>query len=64
MSEVKDNYFIQGYVCAVANLLRERDVAAMAEGLLKSIGKVSVKSLKISGVDQQDIDVLKKYKLI
>jgi hypothetical protein len=58
------NNFTAGYVCAVANLLREWDVPVMAQGLLESLGKVTVKSLKTAGVDQQDIDVLKKYKLI
>ncbi len=59
-----DKYFTQGYICAVTNLLRERDCPVHAAGLLESIGIITVQSLKSAGVDKQDIDVLKKYKLI
>lgn len=61
---MKSSNFTQGYICAVANLLRERDAPVLAKGLLESMGKVTVESLKSAGVDRQDINILKKYKLI
>lgn len=60
----KKNEFICGYVCAVANLLRERDAPVFADGLLESINIKSVKELKLNGVAAEDISILKKYKLI
>lgn len=62
--ENKEDRFIQGYICAVANLLRERDTPVHADGLLKLMGLITLKRLKDAGVDQQDINVLRKYKLI
>lgn len=61
---MKKNEFVQGYICAVANLLRERDTPEVAQGLLESLNHPSVKSLRESGCDNQDIAVLKKYKLV
>lgn len=62
--EKKEDRFIQGYICAVANLLRERDTPVHADSLLQSVGLITLKRLKDAGVDQQDINVLRKYKLI
>ena len=56
--------FTAGYICAVANLLRERDTPVAVQGLLESLGVITVASLKAAGVDNDDIKVLKKYKLI
>jgi|GEM_PF-6351049 hypothetical protein len=59
-----EQQFTQGYICAVSNMLRERDNPAVAKGLLESIGDVTYKELKEIGVDKFDLDILKKYKLI
>jgi len=63
MSESDKNFF-QGYICAVANFLRERDRPSEAQGLLNSIGKITPAKLKEWGVDRHDITTLRKYKLI
>lgn len=56
--------FIKGYVCAVANLIRERDTPAAAKGLMESIGDCNKNYLKIIGVSKEDIKILVENKII
>lgn len=60
--KVKDR-FVQGYVCAVANLIRLNDeVNTQTRELFRDgVGKVSLLELKQMGVDESDLAQLKKY---
>jgi hypothetical protein len=61
---MKNNKYLQGYVCAVACLLNSHGSYIEAKDLLSNIGNMSAADMKKQGVDEQDIKTLLDNDLI
>lgn len=58
------NKFIQGYVCAIVNIINQHGHNTHTKEGFECLGNVTALSLKQAGCEQSDIDTLKKHKLI
>lgn len=59
---IKDNKFLQGYVCAVVALIHTSGLTREAVQLFRSgVGNRSIAELKEAGVDSGDIDTINQY---
>ena len=55
-----DKAFFQGYACAIATLIRSRDIPGLCtEAFYSGIG--SIRKCEESEVDKYDLDILRKY---
>lgn len=63
MSNIKNNPFLQGYICAICDLLRmEREVTTQIKELFDGgVGNKSQYYLRMAGIDYSDILILKKH---
>lgn len=56
---MKNKEFVQGYVCAVANICKSHDPGTPVEEALRDCGMTSIAKMRAAGVDNYDIDILR-----
>lgn len=58
------DYFMQGYICAVVTMIElNRGVDTVTLELFKAgLGKYDLQKFRKAGVDEHDLNVLKKYR--
>ena len=63
MKSKSQDKFVQGYICAVVCLIKQHDeVDTVTREVFKAgVGNMTLESLKKSGVDEYDLQILKQF---